>query len=194
MVGVIQERYGIEDFFQNAISNYKQLASIYKIFEYREQENPIDHAQAKITLIESIVDSKPNTKMQDVEVIAESAEDLDVMVASMTLMVDKFNKKYSTMSPKQQSILKEYFECESNSPKMKYFLQENADIIKRDITKVGKRITDPVLKIKVNEVTKLLEEYSSIKKVEDNHVSSILRFYGLVDDLNELVNRNSGVV
>jgi hypothetical protein len=191
LVGTIRDVYGLEDFFQNSISNYKQLASIYKIFEYKEQDNPIDHTRARITLIESIISSKPDDSLEKVNAITESSEDLDVMMVSMSLMVDKFNSKYSGMSSSQRDVLKEYIEAETNSQKMKYFLQNHADSLKVRLQRESNRISDPIIKIKVIEVVKLLEDYSSIKRVEDNHVSAILRFYSLVEDLTEF-NKKSG--
>ena len=46
------------------------------------------------------------------------------------------------------------------------------------------RVKDKSLKIKLQEVSSLLEEYQTIKKVEENHISALLRYYSLIDDLS----------
>jgi hypothetical protein len=33
-------------------------------------------------------------------------------------------------------------------------------------------------------VVNLLDEYKTIKKVEENHISALLRYYSLIDDLS----------
>ena len=46
------------------------------------------------------------------------------------------------------------------------------------------RIKDKSLKIKLTEVTNLLVGYETIKKVEETHISALLRYYSLIDDLS----------
>ncbi len=46
------------------------------------------------------------------------------------------------------------------------------------------RISDKSLKIKLQEVVGLLDEYETIKNVEENHISSLLRYYSIIDDLS----------
>jgi hypothetical protein len=41
LIKTIKENFEIDSFFQTKVNNYKLLASIYKIFEYNELDNPV---------------------------------------------------------------------------------------------------------------------------------------------------------
>ena len=43
---------------------------------------------------------------------------------------------------------------------------------------------DKAVKIKLNEVVGLLDQYKNMKNVEENHVSALLRYYDLINDLD----------
>jgi hypothetical protein len=49
-----------------------------------------------------------------------------------------------------------------------------------------KRTKDKTLKIKLAEVSDLLNQYESIKNLDESHISALLRYYDLVNDLKEI--------
>ena len=81
-------------------------------------------------------------------------------------------------------MLREYIENVSNTNNLKSLIQTEAVTIKRLFTKNMHRVQDKSLKIKLQEVVGLLDEYQTIKKVEENHISALLRYYSLIDDLS----------
>ena len=46
------------------------------------------------------------------------------------------------------------------------------------------KVKDKSLKIKLKEIINLIETYEQIKNVEENHVSALLRYYSLIEDLS----------
>ena len=46
------------------------------------------------------------------------------------------------------------------------------------------KVKDKSLKIKLTEVVTLLDSYENMKNVEETHISALLRYYSLIDDLS----------
>ncbi len=182
LIKTIKENFEIDSFFQTKVQNYKLLASIYKIFEYNEIENPVEITKSRITIIENITSKSNNFVMtENVAIVNEPKE---VRLMAYKYLVEKFNAKYSNLSESQKVLLREYIENVSNTNNLKSLVQTEAVTIKRLFTKNIHRIKDKSLKIKLQEVVGLLDEYESIKKVEENHISALLRYYSLIDDLS----------
>ena len=99
-------------------------------------------------------------------------------------MVEKFNNKYGDLSDAQKVLLREYMGNVSNTNNLKSLIQTEAVSIKKIFTKNINKVKDKSLKIKLTEVVNLLDEYTAIKKVEENHISALLRYYSLIDDLS----------
>jgi hypothetical protein len=158
------------------------LASIYKIFEYNELDNPVEITKSRITILENITSKIKNS------VISESSgiinEPKEVRLLAYKYLVEKFNTKYSNLSESQKVLLREYIENVSNTNNLKSLVQTEAVTIKRLFTKNMHRINDKSLKIKLQEIVNLLEEYQNVKKIEENHISALLRYYSVIEDLS----------
>ena len=81
-------------------------------------------------------------------------------------------------------MLREYIGNVSNTNNLKSLIQTEAVSIKNIFTKNIHRVKDKSLKIKLVEVISLLDDYKTIKKVEENHISALLRYYSLIEDLS----------
>lgn len=182
LIKSIKENFDIYVFFQTKVQNYKLLASVYKIFEYNELDNPIEITKSRITILENIT-SKPNTSVIT-EDVAIAQEPKEIRLMAYKYLVEKFNAKYNNLTESQKVLLREYIENVSNTNNLKSLLQTEAVTIKRLFTKNMYRVKDKSLKIKLQEVAGLLGEYENIKKVEENHISALLRYYSLIDDLS----------
>jgi hypothetical protein len=68
LIKQINEKFELEQFLSSPITNYKVLASIYKVFESKKSENYDikDVFNSKITLIENII-ARPSVKTNKVE-------------------------------------------------------------------------------------------------------------------------------
>ncbi len=182
LIKSIKENFDIDVFFQTKVQNYKLLASLYKVFEYNELDNPVEITKSRITILENIT-SKPNMSVMT-EDVAIAQEPKEVRLMAYKYLVEKFNAKYSNLSESQKVLLREYIENVSNTNNLKSLVQTEAITIKRLFTKNMHRVKDKSLKIKLQEVAGLLDEYENIKKVEENHISALLRYYSLIDDLS----------
>ena len=182
LIKAIKENFDINSFFQTKVKNYKVLASIYKLFEYREVDNPLELTQSKITILENITDRNSNNVLN--ETLDISNQPKEIRLLSQKLLVEKFNKKYSDLNDSQKVILREYISNVSNTNNFKSMIQSEAAELKNTFNKNLYKVKDKSLKIKLKEILNLLDEYENIKKVEENHVSALLRYYSLIEDLS----------
>lgn len=182
LIKTIKDNFDIDLFFQTKVQNYKLLASIYKIFEYKDLDNPIELTKSKITIIENITE-KPNTTVLN-ETTTLSNEPKEVRLLSQKLLVEKFNKKYNDFNESQKVLLREYIGNVSNTNNLKSLIQTEAVNIKNIFNKNMYKVKDKSLKIKLTEIVNLLDSYEQIKNVDENHISALLRYYSLIDDLS----------
>ena len=182
LIKSIKENFNIDSFFQTKVQNYKLLASVYKIFENNELDNPVEITKSRITILENITSNNKNKVVTESVTIAN--EPKEVRLLAYKYMVERFNEKYGGLNESQKTLLREYIGNVSNTNNLKSLIQTEAVSIKNIFTKNMHRVKDKSLKIKLVEVVNLLEEYKTIKKVEENHVSALLRYYSLIEDLS----------
>jgi len=193
LIKKINESFNMDEFLSSPISNYKVLASIYKIFE---SKNYVDYDvkdvfNSKITLIENIT-SKPTklveSKESDKVVEAYKKQDKDLRLLTYKILVETFNEKYSNLDDNQKNLLKEYINNLSNTTGFKSFIEKEIPKIISEMKSLGKSINDKVTKIKLAETVSVLSKTKIGKVVSDNHVSSLMISYELIKELKSKVN------
>lgn len=182
LIKTINEHFVVDNFFQTKVQNYKLLASIYKIFEYTELDNPIEVTRSKVTIIENMTSDKKSRIVEDVSSVTN--EPKEIRLLSYKILVEKFNEKYGSLSSEQKNLLREYIGNVSNTNNFKEMIKEDATRIQKVLSSKMKSISDKSLKIKLTEVVELLEQYKTLKNVEENHISALLRYYSLINDLD----------
>lgn len=182
LIKTIKENFDLNSFFQTKVQNYKLLASIYKIFEYSELDNPTEITRSKITIIENM--TLDNRSKLNEDVINLNEEPKEIRLMSYKILVEKFNKKYEDLSNEQKNLIREYIENVSTTNSLKNYIQSEANIIKQKLQSKTKKVTDKALVIKLNEVVNLLDQYKTLKNVDENHVTALLRYYNLINDLD----------
>ena len=114
LIKEIKDTYNLEEFIKSPISNYKTLASIYKIFEVAstdEQYDPTDIVSSRFTITESIINSSiqnKDAKVKDAVMEEYRKQDDDLRAVSYKLLVESFNNKYSNLTNDQKGLLREY--------------------------------------------------------------------------------------
>lgn len=181
LIKSINENFNVDNFFQTKVQNYKLLASIYKIFEYTELDNPIEVTRSKVTIIENMTSDKKSRIVEDVSSVTN--EPKEIRLLSYKILVEKFNEKYGDLSSEQKSLLREYIGNVSNTNNFKEMIKEEATKIQKILSNKVKTVKDKSLKIKLAEVVDLLEQYKTLKNVDENHISALLRYYSLINDL-----------
>jgi len=189
LIKKINESFNMDEFLSSPISNYRVLASIYKIFESKRMSNydVKDVFNSKITLIESIT-SKPSTlssKKSNTTQIVESykKQDKDLRLLTYKILVETLNKKYSNLDENQKNLLREYINNLSNTTGFKSYVEKEIPSIVSELKTLSKDIKDKVTKIKLAETVSVLAKTKIGKVVSDNHVSSLMMSYELIKEL-----------
>jgi len=192
LIKQINEKFELEQFLSSPITNYKVLASIYKVFESKKSENYDikDVFNSKVTLIENII-ARPSTKTNKIEdtklIETYKQQDKDLRLLTYKILVETFNKKYTNLDSKQKNLLKEYINNISNTSKFKdYILVELPNIVS-ELKSIKEKVEDKVTTIKLSETISVLEKMKMGKSVSDNQVSSIMLSYELIKELKSKV-------
>ena len=193
LIKKINENFDITQFLSSPISNYKVLASIYKVFESTGQENYDikDIFNSKITLIENII-LKPASKQvkneNDSLVESYKKQDKDIRLLTYKILVESFNKKYNNLNDAQKNLLKEYINNVNNTSKFKDFVLLETPQIISELKSINKTIKDKITKIKLNETIVVLQKQKVGKVVSDNTVSLMMLSYELIKELKSKIN------
>ena len=128
---------------------------------------------------ENIKDKKvPQTIMEDF-----MKEDKEVRLLAYKILVNKFNEKYETLSEVQKNILTKYVNSISDTKSLTVFLNEKISDITNKLSSIKKSTNDKVLKIKLDEVIKLIKPIEEGKSIKDEAVIGILQCYDLIEEI-----------
>lgn len=184
LIKEIRSAYDIEDFFKARVNNYRIHASIYKLLEFAEADDPKEYVETKFALLEHVrtVPSKTEATKPMLE-----SENKDVRILASKIIVDRFNEKYSSqLTTEQKSLLRQYINTVSNSTSLKDYVIKEAKSISEQLKTLKSTIPSKVLRIKLNEVSNLLSSLSKKHVIEDKDVLTMLRYYELVSELNKV--------
>ena len=194
LIKQIKENYNIDEFVKSPISNYKSLASIYKIFEAtitKESFEPKDIVNSKFTIVENMINSSIENKDKKVNdrVLEEyRKQDEEVRMLSYKMLVENFNKKYNNLSEEQKNLLKEYINNINNTGKLKEYVNNEVNSLSEGLKQVGSKVSDKVTKIKLAETISNIKKIKTVKKLKESHLSALMMSYEL---LKELKNASS---
>jgi hypothetical protein len=194
LIKTIKEIYTIDDFIKSPVSNYKMLASIYKIFEVvttDEQYEPTDIVNSRFTITENIINSSiqnKDAKYKDAVLDEYRKQDEDLRAISYKMLVESFNKKYKNLSAEQKTLLREYINNINNTGKLNQYVSKEVASIIDSLKEVSNKISDKVTKIKLAETLNNIKKIKSVKKIKEEHLSALMMSYELI---NELKNASS---
>lgn len=187
----IKENYNNEEFFKTKINHYKEYASIYNLLEAHNSKDFIEPSQVienKCTLLEHISKNNVDKEVVKDNVLEEYVSmDKGTRLLTYKILVDKFNKKYSSLMPEQKQVLKEYINSISNNPRLKDFINEQFSLIKKRLKTLSFKIEDPTVKIKLNEVLTFLTPLE--KDVKDQDILNVLQNWQLIKELELIKNK-----
>ena len=181
LIREVKDNFELESFFKSRVTNYKLHASIYNIFEHAEADNPSSYLRNKFVVLEHVQTKKaagePKNKLMQ--------EDKDIQILASKILIDKFNKKYSNLSTPQKRILKEYINNVTNSEKLKVYIINETHNIRKELESLKTVIPSKVVRIKINEVSRLLTTLSKKHITEDKDIVTMLRYYELITELKK---------
>jgi len=113
LIGEIRKRMDINKLFEIRITDYKVLASVYKLLRAKSLNEQMDiktMVDAKYIVIDNLLgkfDVKPQSEFAD---ILEEFENCDNSVRNLSYkkLIDKFNSKYASLNGSQKELLRKY--------------------------------------------------------------------------------------
>ena len=187
LIKEVRSNYDINDFFMARISNYKVSASIYKLFSINEDTNPKMETECRFTIVENITRKRISEKTKEnVMVEGYRKQEKDLRLLAYSILIEKFNKKYSTLSSKQRNLLKEYINNISNTNSLKELIESETIKVKKELQSHLPKVSDKVTKIKLNEAINQAETLMKGRIVEDKQVVTLMRYYQLVKELKNV--------
>lgn len=190
LIKEIREQYNIEEFFKTKINHYSQYAAIYNLVEAQSSSEFIEPNQIinnKITLLEHITRKEINKDQVKDRILEEYANmDKGTRLLAYRVLLERFNKKYSTLNNKQKTVLKEYINNITNTTALKEFVNTQYVLITKELTELVKNVEDKTIQIKLNEVATLLQPISKTQNVKDENIISLLQYHQLINELTSI--------
>jgi hypothetical protein len=191
LIKSIKENYNIDEFIKSPVSNYKALASIYKVFEVvtsNEQYEPTEIVNARFTITETIINSSiqnKDVKLKDAVMEEYKKIDEDLRAISYKLLVESFNTKYKNLTGEQKGLLREYINNINNTGKLNEYIDKEVTKLSAALKEVGSKISDKVTKIKLAETVSNIKKIKSAKRIKEEHLSAMMMTYELLKELKD---------
>ena len=195
LIKEIKETYNIDEFIKSPISNYKTLASIYKVFEVAtidEQFDPTDIVGSRFTIAENIISSSiqnKDAKLKNAILEEYKKQDEDLRAISYKILVESFNSKYKNLTTEQKTLLKEYINNINNTGKLNEYVSNEVTKLVNNLKEVGSKLTDKVTRIKLAETISNVKKIKSVKKIKEEHLSAMMMTYELLGELKNTLNK-----
>lgn len=180
LIGELKRKYDLKTFFDVRLENYKTLASIYKIFETKNPDASRDYIENYAIIIESMSNDAP--KLSEIVSSFETQSE-DVKKLAFKLLIEKFNRKYKNLNARQKTLISKFITENTEQQTFKEYVYSEVQYIQNALNVLRKRTTDKSLSIKLNEIIQLSNEITIAKRLEDNHISSMIKYYELIDNL-----------
>jgi hypothetical protein len=186
LIKEIKTSYDIDEFFKAKVNNYKTLAAIYNTLESQNTKD-VDVRQVflnKVVVLEHVTKSKLENMPASKTIMEElMQEDKEIRLLTYKILVEKFNQKYDGLSGRQKDVLKNYIVSISDTTNLNQYVNTQLTEIKSEIQAISKRVTDKVVKIKLDEVVKLIQP---VTKIKDETIAGLLQYIDLIDELNKV--------
>ena len=192
LIKAIKESYDVKALFSTKMPNYKKLASIYKLFLYEttgEEINPTEVVDSREYVVESLIVGPSKIENQSELIREYNSEDKDVKLLAYTLMVEKFNDKYSKLSQSQNNVLRKYINNVSNTNSLTEIIDGEIINIKETLKKLLPSVNDDITSIKLKEVTEQVGKLSGGNEATENKVVTLMRYYELIKELENVTGK-----
>lgn len=186
LIAEIKSHYNLEEFFKAKVDNYKVLASIYQLLEMHEAPS-FDakvYMSCKETLIEHVSTKKVTNEDADMKEFATLGPGTRSLVYNIAHK--NFEDKYAGLNESQKNLLKAYINNISTTDNLRSYCNEQIKYIKEAVSKMVNTINDEVRCIKLTEISKSLEEIPLSKTVSDADVTTILQYFSLIEEYNNI--------
>ena len=190
LIKELKSHYDLEEFFSIKVEAYKPLAALYCLMEAQSTAGLVDldvFVDNKTTILEHLTQTKTaDGQVKDALIEEYSKYDKDLRLLTYKILLEKFNNQYKDLLPEQKNILKEFIVSVNSSTRLRNVVNEEMLKLQTEISKLKANITDKVVKIKLEEIQKVIVPVKNTEKVDDNHLVSLMQYYELVNELRSL--------
>lgn len=190
LIKEVKSHYNLEEFFSIKVRDYKPLAALFCLLEAQTNSELIDPqiiVDNKVTLLEHLTSSEQDQQaVKDTLVEEFSKYDKDLKLLTYKILLEKFNKKYTTLLPEQKEILREFIVSVSSTSKLRTLVNEKLDEIKKRLEAGIDLVHDEVVKIKLNEISRNITPLSNKDKVDDSTLVNLMQYFELVAEVEKL--------
>ena len=189
LIKELKVHYDLEEFFSIKVNTYKPLAALYCLMEAQNTENlsdPTVIVENKTTLLEHLSQTKQLALPKDTLMEEYAKYDKDLRLLTYKILLEKFNSRYKDLLPEQKNILKEFITSANSSTRLRNLVNEEMTRLRLEISKLKKKVTNDITKIKLDEIFKVITPIKNTQKVDDNHLVSLMQYYELVNELRSL--------
>ena len=196
LIKEIQSNYDLQKFMSSKVPNYKTYASIYTLFEYNNSLSPDQKTESFFNIVEHVTTDEKSIKLS--ETVRTLPDDEDLRILTYKTLLEKFNQKYTKLSGAQKNLLREYINNVSNTNSLKDTLKEIVKGLKEDLKTHSKNLQDKVVKIKMSEAIKSINEFCGLNDksdvVKDEYVIQTMRYLELVKEVKKSGNKDKKVI
>jgi len=187
LINEIKKHYNLDEFFKTQLPNYKTQAAFYTLTEAQQSSELISPDQIvsnKYTILEHLTLGPVDQEKVKDEVLQEfQTYDKDVRMLTYKILLEKFNGKYSDLHESQKEVLKEFITSVDSTPKLRTFYNNRIEMLKEELTKISKNITDKAVQIKLQEVLPLIVEIEKNSPIKNENIVDLLQYCELVEEL-----------
>jgi hypothetical protein len=189
LIKEIAKHYNLDEFFKTKLPSYKVHAALYTLVEIYNSENlsnPDQIIENKISILESLTTRAVDKQKVEDDLMTEfQAYDKDLRILTYKVLLEKFNGKYASLNDNQKQVLKEFINSVDSTPKLKSFYNDKIQEIKSELTRMSKKVTDKVVKIKLEEVNNILSPLGKTAPVGNDDLVNLLQYYALLEELTQ---------
>jgi|AntRauTorckE6833_2_1112554.scaffolds.fasta_scaffold01875_12 hypothetical protein len=183
LINEAKKHYNIDKLFSTPVSEYKEAASVYLFLEHVRKDNIVDKVKYKTRLVEHLTKDKRPKELSVSPIFENSSKD-EVKLAYQ-LLVKRFNKiMEGKLNENQQLFIRDYVYKTTHESE---WISEHINRIDEGLTKKMKSMNvtndqdNQVLKLKIEEAKKKINELSSKKIFGDDDYYKIMKSYELID-------------
>lgn len=190
LIKELKAHYNLEEFFSIKVDSYKPLAALYCLLEAQNTADLVDpnvFVDNKTTLLEHLTqNTQSQGKAKDALIEEYSKYDKDLRLLTYKILLEKFNNQYKDLLPEQKNILKEFITSVNSTTRLRNVVNEEMENLKSQISEMKGKITDDIVRIKLEEIQKTITPIKNTQKVDDTHLVNLMQYYELVNELKNI--------
>ena len=190
LIAEIKTHYNVDEFFAIQVRDYKALAALYCLLETQNNADNVDPSsliENKTTILEHLTSKVQNEDdVKDTLIEEYSKYDKDLRLLTFKILLEKFNDNYKDLLPEQKNILKEFITSVNSTTRLRTIVNEELEKIATKVAEMSQKVSDQVIKIKLEEVKKAIKPVSNKEKIGDTHLVNLMQYYELVHELETI--------